>query len=198
MELPYPPSHPHLTEFCVVDHTLEKSISFRQVRLEQDLDMLFQWMHEPHVIPFWNLALPYAEYREHLRKFLADPHQALHIGSLDGVPMSYWETYWAQQDIVGQYYDADPEDQGVHLLIGPPSYLGKGYALPLLKAMVSRLFQHEPTEKVVAEPDIRNEKMIHIFKQCGFTFQKAIDLPDKRAALMFCDRNSFLRRWNHV
>ncbi|MFC7439649.1 GNAT family N-acetyltransferase [Laceyella putida] len=175
-----------------------KTISFRRVTLEHDLDMLFQWMHEPHVIPFWNLAIPFEKYEKHLRKFLADPHQTLHIGSLDGVPMSYWETYWAKDDVVGKTYDVHPEDQGIHLLFGPPSYLGKGYALPLLKTMVFRLFQHEKTEKVVAEPDIRNEKMIHIFKKCGFAFQKEIDLPDKRAALMYCYREPFLRSWNHA
>jgi len=194
----HPPEHGKpIAEFERFDPQIGKTISFRRVSLEQDLDMLHQWMHEPHVIPFWRLNIPYEKYREHLRKFLADPHQTLHIGSLDGVPMSYWETYWVRDDIVGQAYDFHPEDQGVHLLIGPPSYLGKGYALPLLKTVVFRLFQHENTEKVVAEPDIRNEKMIHIFKKCGFQFQKEIDLPDKRAALMFCHRETFMRSWEN-
>ncbi|WP_445164674.1 GNAT family N-acetyltransferase [Paenactinomyces guangxiensis] len=174
-----------------------KRISFRPVTLERDLERLHQWMHEPHVIPYWNLNIPFAKYREHLRKFLADPHQTLYIGSLDGTPMSYWETYWVKDDILAQYYDFHPDDQGVHLLIGPPAFLGKGYASPLLRTITRRLFHHNRTEKVVAEPDIRNEKMIHIFKKCGFEFQKAIDLPDKRAALMYCYREPFLRSWNH-
>ncbi|MGA9173874.1 MAG: GNAT family N-acetyltransferase [Thermoactinomyces sp.] len=175
---------------------MEKTISFRKVSLEHDLDMLFQWMQQPHVIPFWNLNISFEKYRDHLRKSLTDPHQTLQIGLLNGVPMSYWETYWAKDDIVGQHYEVHPEDQGVHLLIGPPSFLGKGYALPLLKAMVFRLFQYEKTEKVIAEPDIRNDKMIHIFKKCGFEIQKEIDLPDKRALLMYCYREPFFRGWN--
>lgn len=183
--------------FTYHDPTIDKTIKFRQVDIKQDLDRLHQWMHEPHVIPFWNLNISYEKYREHLQSLLADPHQILHIGLLDGTPMSYWETYWVRGDILGKVYDFHPEDQGVHLLIGSTSFLGKGYALPLLKAMTRRLFQHKPTQKVVAEPDLRNKKMIHIFEKCGFEFQHAIDLPDKRAALMFCMRDSFKRRWEY-
>ncbi|MBA4602819.1 GNAT family N-acetyltransferase [Thermoactinomyces mirandus] len=183
--------------FTCHDPSIDKTITFRKVDLEQDFGRLHQWMHEPHVIPFWNLNISREKYREHLQSFLADPHQTLHIGSLDGTPMSYWETYWIRGDILGNFYDFHPEDQGIHLLIGPPSFLGKGYALPLLRAMTCCLFQHKSTQKVVAEPDVRNEKMIHIFEKCGFEFQKETDLPDKRAALMFCNRDSFKRRWEY-
>ncbi|MDA8354633.1 MAG: GNAT family N-acetyltransferase [Firmicutes bacterium] len=177
--------------FSRVHPAIGRRISFRRVELERDLDRLHRWHHEPHVIPFWNLNISLEKYRQHLTSFLADTHQSLHIGMLDGTPMSYWETYWAKDDILGNYYDWHPEDQGVHLLIGPPSFLGKGYALPLLQTITHWLFQHEPTEKVVAEPDVRNAKMIHIFEKCGFRFQREIDLPDKRAALLFCSRESF-------
>nr|WP_107727577.1 GNAT family N-acetyltransferase [Desmospora activa] len=172
--------------------TIGKRIAFRPVELERDLERLHQWMHQFHVIPFWDLNIPLDRYRKHLQTFLADTHQSLHIGSLDGVPMSYWETYWAKDDILGKYYDVHPDDQGIHLLIGPPSYLGKGYALPLLQTMTAWLFEHQETQKVVAEPDIRNDKMIHLFTKCGFRFQQEIQLPDKRAALMFCYRDTFV------
>ncbi len=55
-------------------------------------------------------------------------------------------------------------------------------------------FQHSETQKIVAEPDIRNQKMIHVFERCGFAFQQEITLPDKTAALLFCDRAQFQQR----
>ncbi|HEX7063889.1 MAG TPA: GNAT family N-acetyltransferase, partial [Bacillales bacterium] len=137
-------------------------------------------------------------FRDHLRKALADSHQTLYIGELDGVPMSYWESYWVRDDVIGKYYDFEQNDQGVHLLIGPEPFLGRGYALPLLRAMVAFQFQAEGTDLVVAEPDIRNKKMIHIFKKCGFEAQNEIDLPDKSGLLMFCRREVFERRWGHA
>lgn len=80
----------------------------------------------------------------------------------------------------------------MHLLIGPPEYLGRGLALPLLRAMTAFQFSYPNTRRIVAEPDVRNERMIHVFERCGYERQKKIDLPDKRAALMFCYKNRFL------
>ena len=175
------------------DSDINQTIAFRPVVLE-DLPLIHNWMNQPHVIPFWDLAYDMERMRQHLQKAIADPHQTLYIGLLDDVPMSYWESYWADDDIVAQYYLAHPADQGIHLLIGPPEFLGKGYALPLLRAMTAFQFQHSETLKVVSEPDSRNQKMSHVFKRCGFEFQKEIEINEKRAALMFCNRQIFMGR----
>lgn len=95
--------------------------------------------------------------------------------------------------MISGYYEPRPEDQGIHLLIGPPEFLGKGYALPLLRAMTALQFRHGATQRIVTEPDIRNERVIRVFERCGFEFQRPIDLPEKRAALMFCHRERFER-----
>ena len=47
------------------------------------------------------------------------------------------------------HYDNEPFDQGIHLLIGEKEYLGKGLALPLLKAMVCMQFAEPNTKKVI-------------------------------------------------
>ncbi len=176
------------------DPDINKHITFRPLILDQDLSFLHNWMNQPHVIPFWNLALTLDQMRNHLEKTLADTHQTLYIGCLDGVPMSYWESYWASEDRIAQYYSAHPTDQGIHLLIGEPDYLGKGYALPLLRAMTTFQFQHPDTQKIITEPDSRNAKMIHIFKRCSFKPQTNIQLPEKQATLMFCHRQTFFNR----
>ncbi|WP_163538570.1 GNAT family N-acetyltransferase [Gracilibacillus sp. YIM 98692] len=178
-------------EFTFYDREIDSEIVFRRVTLEKDLDRLHQWHHQPHVIPFWNQNFSETAYKDHLKKLLADQHQSLYIGYLNNVPMSYWEAYWAKDDLIANYYDAEKEDQGIHLLFGPEEYLGKGLALPLLRAMIAFQFKHKKTEKVVAEPDVRNKKMIHIFEKCGFEPEKEIELPDKRGLLMFCHRVTF-------
>jgi RimJ/RimL family protein N-acetyltransferase len=179
--------------FELFDPAIRRRIAFRRVTLAQDLARLHDWMNRPHVSPFWRLDKPLDALRAHFERALADPHQTLYIGLLDGVPMSYWETYWAADDVVARCYRADPADQGVHLLIGPPEFLGKGLARPLLRAMVRFLFRHAPTQKIVAEPDIRNARMIHVFERCGFERVERIRLPDKEAALLFCHRARFER-----
>jgi acetyl CoA:N6-hydroxylysine acetyl transferase len=175
----------------VGDHSLREEISFRRVLLEEDLDRLHNWQHQEHVIPYWQLNLPLPEYRRHLEGFLSTPHQTLCIGQLNGVPVSYFESYWAAHDRIGAYYEAEQDDQGVHLLIGPPAFVGRGYALPLLRALVRLQLRHPGTERIIAEPDARNSRMRHIFEKCGFRMVRELQLPEKRASLMILERSVF-------
>ena len=184
------PSLPSESTVVLLAGGHERSLAFRPVELVRDLELVYGWMHQAHVIPFWKLDLPYPAFRQHLERALEDPHQTLYLGLLEGVPVSYWECYWAADDMIGQHYPVHADDQGVHLLIGPPNYLGKGLALPLLNAVVRGLFTFAGTRRVVAEPDSRNAKMIHVFKRCGFEPQRLVDLPDKQALLMLCDRTA--------
>lgn len=184
-------------DFETFDDELNNKISFRRVQLEQDAELLHNWMNEEHVIPYWKLNGPKEHYVQHLQRALCDEHQKLYIGFLNNKPISYWESYWVQGDVVEEVYDSKPYDQGVHLLIGEKECLGKGYSLPFLKAMVRYQFQEQRTEKVIAEPDIRNEKMIHVFEKCGFKPIHPVELPDKTALLMFCGREEFHRRWKY-
>jgi acetyl CoA:N6-hydroxylysine acetyl transferase len=185
-------------EFSFYDSTIQMTISFVKVELERDVELLHQWHQQPYVIPFWKLDIPFKKYKIHLKNFLEDKHQTLYLGLIDGVPMSYWEAYWVKGDVVENCYNPHPEDQGIHLLIGEEDYLGKGYALPVLRAMVQFQFLASGTEKVIAEPDLTNEKMIHVFEKCGFEKVKPIKLPDKTGMLMYCDRETFERRWEDV
>ena len=178
-----------------LDSEINKTIAFRPISLSQDLDKIHKWMNQDYVIPFWKLGFDKDKIQQHLQKALADKHQTLYIGFIDDIPMSYWESYWAIDDVVSGCYPAEKSDQGIHLLIGDRNFLGKGYAFPLLRAMTFFQFQHSATQKVIAEPDIRNSKMIHVFEKCGFVFQREILLPDKSAALMFCDRQHFMEKW---
>lgn len=164
--------------------------------MERHLKTIHKWMNEPHVIPFWQLNGPVPKFEKHLEKALADRHQTLYMGLVDGFPMSYWESYWTIDDVVGKHYTPHHADQGVHLLIGETDFLGKGYSSVLLQAMTDFQFQHPQTEKIISEPDIRNDKMIHVFQKCGFEPQKEIELEDKRALLMFCYRSNFERIWS--
>nr|WP_221761395.1 GNAT family N-acetyltransferase [Salibacterium salarium] len=181
-------------EYECYDQHIKKTIAFKKVTYE-DCDLLHNWMNEEHVYPFWNLNLSLKKYQEHLKEALADQHQTLYLGYLDGQVMSYWETYWVKGDVVENTYSSSSYDQGVHLLLGEKAFLGKGYSLPLLRAMIHFQFQVADTMKIIAEPDIRNEKMIHVFKKCGFTPIHPISLPDKTGLLMFCERNEFEKRW---
>ena len=159
--------------------------SFRRLDPAGDLDLVHGWMHQPHVVPFWQLDRPRDEVGAYLASVAADEHVEPLVGYVDSVPVSYWEVYWAARDPLAAHYLAWEHDQGVHLLIGPPERTGRGLGLRLLDAVVRWQLDREPrTARIVAEPDVRNGRMIHVFERCGFVREADVDLPEKRAALM--------------
>lgn len=180
-------------DYRTYQQNLEATISFRQATLERDLERLHAWLNSEHVLPYWQLNDPLPEFRETLSEKIEDEHMTPYVGYLDHVPMSYWESYWAAEDEIAEYYDAEPADQGIHLLIGPSEYLGHGYAEPLVRAVTEMQFCHPETDRIVTEPDSRNERVIHVFEQCGFEPQRKLDLPEKDALLMICERDRFRR-----
>lgn len=177
--------------FRTRDEEAGVSIGFREVSLDQDLGRLHVWLNNEHVLPYWQQNDPLPQVRDTIVERAANESQTLYIGYLDHVPMSYWESYWTATDRISDYYDADPADQGIHLLIGPTEYLGKGYATPLLRAMTVFQFQHPETKRIVAEPDVRNEKAIRVFEKCGYEPRREVELSDKDALLMCCERKRF-------
>lgn len=183
------------TEYRRYDPTIDRTVSFRTVDPGRDLDRLHAWFNADHVLPYWSLDDPFPVVRGAVAEKLADDHLSPYVGRLDGVPMSYWERYWAAEDPLAEHYDAAPADQGLHLLVGPPEYLGHGYAVPLLRAMTAFCFAHPETDRVVAEPDAGNEVAIRVFERCGFQPVREFDFPaeDKEALLVVCERERFER-----
>src|SRR6266511_3639856 len=109
---------------------------------------------------------PRAELAAYLERAVADDHQQVLIGSVGGRPVSYWELYWAARDPLAAWYQADPHDQGVHLLIGPRSLTGRGLGTALLGAVAAWQLGREPaTRRVVAEPDVRNIASLRAFER---------------------------------
>ncbi|WP_049924342.1 GNAT family N-acetyltransferase [Halopiger djelfimassiliensis] len=195
-----PARGPHATvsseyDFEYYDETIDRHIGFRPVSLERDLGRLHAWLGSEHVKPYWQLDEPLPAFRETLREKLADDHQTLYVGCLDHVPMSYWERYWAAEDDLAAYYDAEPADQGVHLLIGPEEYLGHGYATALFRAMFALAFRHPETERVVGEPDARNDAVLAVAERCGCDLRREFEFPEeeKTAQLIVCPRERFER-----
>ncbi len=177
--------------------SIDRTVSFRPVEIGPDLERLHAWLGRDHVQPYWELAAPLPVFRRTLVEKLADEHMTPYVGRLDGVPMSYWERYWPADDPLADQYEASESDQGIHLLIGPDEYLGNGYASALLRGIVDMAFRHDETDRVVAEPDVRNDAALATFQSAGFERRDTFYFPaeGKEAALMVCERERFERAY---
>lgn len=160
------------------------------VRIERDLRLVTQWMNDPAVAAFWELAGPGAATVDHLRAQLdGDGRSMPCLGVLSGVPMSYWEIYRADLDPVARHYPARPHDTGIHFLIGKVADRGRGLGTLLLRAVADLVLDHRPAcDRVIGEPDLRNTPSTAAFLGAGFRLSGEVELPGKRAALMIRDR----------
>ncbi|MFI9823867.1 GNAT family N-acetyltransferase [Streptomyces sp. NPDC052013] len=161
------------------------------VRLGRDLPLLSRWMNDPAVSAFWELSGPPSVTADHLRAQLSgDGRSVPCLGTLDGVPMSYWEVYRADLDPLARHCPVRPHDTGIHLLIGSAADRGRRLGGVLLRAVADLILDRRPAcMRVIAEPDLRNIRSIAAFLSAGFRFSTEVDLPGKRAALMVRDRS---------
>ncbi|KAB1980259.1 GNAT family N-acetyltransferase [Streptomyces triticiradicis] len=130
-----------------------------------------------------------------------DTHHA-HLLVKDGEPVALLQTYEPTADRVGECYPVEPGDIGVHLLLAPvgPGGGRPGWTTALLSAVASYVLLGLDRDRVVVDPDVRNEKAIARFHRQGFTpgpvvVLPEVDLPDvylpeKRAQLAFLARET--------
>lgn len=113
--------------------------------LERDVPLIARWMNDPAVAAYWELTGPQSVTADHLRAQLAgDGRSVPCVGTLDGVPMSYWEIYRADLDPLARYCPVRPHDTGVHLLIGDGAHRGRGLGTELIRAVVDLVLAGRP------------------------------------------------------
>ncbi|WP_240110709.1 GNAT family N-acetyltransferase [Streptomyces sp. MUM 203J] len=165
------------------------TFGLRAVDPEKDAELVAAWMNDPEVSPYWELDGPVERIAAHLWTQVESGYSTPYLGCVDGTPMSYWELYRADLDPLSRYYRARPRDAGVHVLLGPPAYRGRGLGPVLLRAVTDWQLRTDPyAERVVAEPDVRNIRSVRAFERAGFRVASYLELPEKRAALMFRGR----------
>ena len=169
-------------------HVGESAFSLRRVDPDRDADLVHSWMNDSEVARFWQMPWPRAQIADYLRDQMCGGHAVPYLGILGDVAMSYWELYRADLDPLARYYPARDHDAGVHLLLGPAAYRGRGLGAELIRAVSGwQLDADLRVSRVVAEPDVRNTRSVVVFERAGFHRVTDIDLPDKRAALMIRD-----------
>ncbi|MFE1970092.1 acetyltransferase, partial [Acinetobacter baumannii] len=56
----------------------QTSYALRDVILPKDLSLLVKWMHQPHIIPQWQLNKPELELAVYFERMLCDDHKHLY------------------------------------------------------------------------------------------------------------------------
>lgn len=177
---------------------LGETLSFRVASIEEDLERLNRWMNDPRVAVIWDEAGDLEKHRAYLSGLLADPHMIPLIGCFDGVPFAYFEIYWAKENRLGPFYDADDYDRGWHVLVGEDAYRGRARVAAWLPSLMHYLFLADcRTQRIVGEPRSDHHQQIRNLEKSGFAQIKHFDFPHKRAVLVSLLRERFFndRLW---
>ncbi|MEV6298931.1 GNAT family N-acetyltransferase [Actinoplanes sp. NPDC051861] len=121
-----------------------------------------------------------------------DTHHA-YLLLLDDGPIGIFQTYEPAQDPVGECYDVQPGDFGMHLLLDAGDRHLPHLTSAVFPVLMNHLFADPAHQRIVAEPDIRNERMISRLQREGYRLGAQIDLGHKKAQLTFLERLD----WRH-
>lgn len=178
-------------------HENETQYYLRQMQYPEDMALVHKWMHEPHVIPQWQLNKSETELKVYYEKMLADDHHRILIVGVNGEDVGYTEIYEGKRDRLGLYYDGDELDLGWHLLFGEKSVFGKGYLRPVMRLLSFYIFENAASAKIVGEPDHSVKPYAVVVEDMCYEAQRLIPMPEKTAMLYYCFRETFYAKFGH-
>lgn len=169
-------------------------LTLEPVQPERDLALLHAWLTHPRSV-FWEKqdATPDDLAREY-DAITADPHQHAWLGTVDGEPQFLAETYDPAHSELAGLPELRPGDLGMHVLVAPPEAPAaprSGFTTAVFRAVMDFCFADPAVQRVVVEPDARNDKIVALNAAAGFVVARHVDLATKTAALSFCTREAY-------
>ncbi|MBW9108929.1 GNAT family N-acetyltransferase [Microbacterium ureisolvens] len=156
-----------------------------------DLDVIHRWVTAP-TARFWGLG-------ELTRQELGDlyvyvdglaTHHAFLIRR-DGLPIVLLQTYAPESDPLGEAYDAQAGDVGIHFLLGDRGAPVRGFTTRVAHVIMGFLFAQPAVERIVIEPDVGNDRAVARARLSGFTLGPQVELPGKSGQLAFLTRDAW-------
>ncbi|MEU5157615.1 GNAT family N-acetyltransferase [Glycomyces sp. NPDC021274] len=165
------------------------TVSIVPLRPAEDLDLIYGWVTEERA-KFWGMTEHSRDHVLEIYEYLdgLDTHHA-YLMLRDARPIALLQTYEPDADPVGEYYEVEPGDFGMHLLVAPAGGNAQaGFTGVLMGVLAGFLFADPKRRRIVVEPDARNEQAAARLRRIGFTFGPEIQLPHKTARLAFIRR----------
>lgn len=167
------------------------NITFELLQPTLHADLLCAWVSHAKA-HYWGMQnqTP-AQVVSNYQVLQAKPGFDVYLGRVNGQPAFIMERYRVEQDPIAQAYPAEPGDVGMHLLIAPTDQPVRGFSAAVMQAIVAFLFSDASVERIVVEPDYRNEKVHRLNQRVGFFHARRIQIGEKTAYLGTCTRAQF-------
>lgn len=166
-------------------------IHLRLLDIEKDTETIYDWVTRSYAT-YWGMQEhTLEEVRLAYQEIIESDHHDAFIGILNNQPIFLMERYHALKDPISAYYKAEKGDCGMHVLVSPVKKKIPNFTWHVFSTILEYLFSDPQTDRIVVEPDVRNEKIHTLNKRAGFKYHKEVELPHKTAALAFCDKKDY-------
>lgn len=158
---------------------------------DSDIPMLHRWLTDPKS-EFWLLTEASQEdVARQFRATVASWHEQAYIGEWEGEPRFLAELYDPAHSELKDVYTVLPGDTGMHFLVAPTDTPVSGFTRSVITTVMELAFADPGTDRVVVEPDVRNQPVHVLNTAMGFHVERTVSLGDKEAHLSFCSRDQF-------
>lgn len=106
-------------------------------------------------------------------------------------PVALFQDYLPTAEEVGEHYDVLPGDLGVHFMLAEATTARPGFTAAVVGFLMERVFADPAVQRLVVEPDARNEKAVALVRRLGFELGPVVELSTKPAQLAFLPRASY-------
>jgi siderophore synthetase component/RimJ/RimL family protein N-acetyltransferase len=166
-------------------------ITIEPVDVDRDGDVLHAWVTHPRSV-FWGMQDATAQdVWDAYAAIVADPHHDAWLGRVDGVPAFLAETYDPEHSELAGRYAWRLGDIGMHVLVAPTDRPRSGFTSAVFRTVMELCLDDPRRQRVVVEPDVRNERIAALNAAAGFEVLGQVQLSDKIAALSVCTREAF-------
>lgn len=163
------------------------SLTLARVRPDEDAALLHGWVSAERA-RFWGMAdKPLEEVRDIYAYIDDQPHLTASLILADDVPIGLFQTYDPFVDEIGEHYERQPGDLGVHLLLADTA-ARQGRTAEVLRFLLGQVFADPEVRRMVLEPDHENTKSLALLERLGATLGPRRELPGKIAQFGFVER----------
>ena len=159
--------------------------------LDRDIAVVYDWVTHPGSV-YWEMGgFTVEQVRDEYAEIRDNPHHDAFLGRADGEPRFLVERYDPRHSKLAGLPDLRSGDIGMHLLVAPTDTPVAGFTRAVMRHALELCFADRAVDRVVVDPDVRNEKIAVINAAAGFVVSRDWQLPAKLAAISFCTRAGF-------
>ena len=158
--------------------------------LELHVPVIHDWVNREYA-EYWQMQGTTLEQVYEAYEYLLEQNSyKMYMGYFQGQPSFLLECYHPKH-VLSKFYDVEASDCGMHILVAPAEERIKSFTWNVFQTIMEFLFTDEKVQRIVVEPDVRNEKVHKLNNKAGFIRHKKIQLLEKEAYLEFCTRKQF-------